>query len=125
MSKNVYQNSQSSNGNDSLLGCPTDWKQAKAWTKLANKNKEDYEYPNWSWDCNYKLDFDGPLISVSSRFYPPRLYYGPTWDGSVRIKVLDKVVVEKKFDCITLDELKLQVEKFVYDFAAKIVKLSH
>jgi hypothetical protein len=103
-------------GGTLLPGCPESPEQAKAWREAANGEKEEWTNPLWSWDCGFKLDYDGPLVSVSSRFYPPKSHYGATWDGTVHIRVLDKEVVTKEFDCPTLDELREKVESFVASF---------
>lgn len=105
------------NGGNALDGCPKSYDEADQieLTLNSGESKEDWEgmSPRWSFDCGYKLDYDGPLISVSSRFYPPKTHYGPTWDGTVSIYFLDKTVSEKKFDCKTLDELKTQVDNYI------------
>jgi hypothetical protein len=36
-----------------------DWNEARDWEKKANKNKEEHMEPKWSFDCGFKLDFDG------------------------------------------------------------------
>lgn len=42
-----------------------------SWQEKVNDKKEIYDEPKWSWDCGFKLDFDGSLLSINSRFYPP------------------------------------------------------
>lgn len=106
------------NGGDPLEGCPKDFKEADAWAEKANEDNEDG--PKWSFDCGFKLDYDGPVISVSSRFYPPTTHGGSTWDGTVSVFFFDKEIREKKFDCKTLDELKSEVEKYVYGLKNEI-----
>lgn len=102
------------NGGNPLEGCPKDWDEAKLIEEKLNAGKdEDEPQPRWKFDCGFKLDFDGELIRVSSRFYPPKTHYGATWDGTVSIYFLDKEVSEKKFDCATLEELHKQVEEYV------------
>lgn len=111
------------NGGDPLPGCPENWDEARLIeNKFNNGKKEGYE-PLWDFDCGFKLDFDGPLMSVSGRFYPPKEHYGATWDGSVTVYILDKEYSKKQFDCKTIEELKNQVEEYVYGIANKI--LSH
>lgn len=106
------------NGGEALADCPTDWDWAKKWQEAANNNIEDG--PKWSWDCGFKLDFDGPIISVSSRFYPPKSHYGSTWDGTCTISILGKVAEEKKFDCPSLEELRRQVEAYIKSISERI-----
>lgn len=110
------------NGGESLPGCPHSSKQAHEWADKANGDAEE-THPRWSWDCGYKLNYDGALIEVSSRFYPPKAHYGPTWDGSVFILMMNKIIAEKKFDCPTLEELKKQVTEYVNGFADKLKNL--
>lgn len=84
----------------------------KAWEEKANIKKEIYDEPKWGWDCNFKLNFDGSLIRISSRFYPPHKNDGNWWEGSVIVLFLGEKIMKKDFKCDTLDELKLEVEKF-------------
>jgi len=111
------------NGGNQLEGCPSDWDEAKKIQEKLNEGKEEFGVPNWRFDCGFKLDFDGALMSVSSRFYPPKTHYGATWDGSVTISFMGKKFEEKKFDCQTLDELKNQVEGYVNSFGEKLRSL--
>lgn len=71
----------------------------------------------WS---NFKLDFDGSLLRVSSRFYPPHKNAGNWWEGNVTVKFLDTELLKKEFKCDTLDELKTEVEKFTKHYADAI-----
>lgn len=100
------------NGGNPLEGCPKNWEQAIDIQDSMNDGKNDSE-PKWSFDCGFKLDFDGEIISISSRFYPPKSHYGPTWDGTVSVFFLGNEILEKKFDCSTLEELKKSVETYV------------
>lgn len=113
------------NGGEPLPGCPNSWDEARLIESKLNSgiDKEDDEYndaPRWSFDCGFKLDYDGPILSVSSRFYPPKSHYGATWDGSVTVYVLGKGVGERKFDCPTLEELKRQVEEYLNGIVEKM-----
>ena len=116
------------NGGNGLKDCPTDWDKARAWEKNANDGIKYDDYgqemkPLWQWDCGFKLDYDGALMSVSSRFYPPKNYYGETWNGTITVYILDKKVAEKNFDCETLEELKKTVEEYVNGLRSKIEAL--
>jgi hypothetical protein len=93
------------------------WENAKVWETKANSKKEIYDEPEWTWDCNFKLDFDGSLLRISSRFYPPHKNSGNWWEGTVYIKLLGEVLLQKQFKCITLDELKKEVEEFTKHYA--------
>lgn len=108
------------NGGDPLEGCPESWEEANAWTKDANGDNEEWEQPLWSFDCGFKLDYDGPILRINSRFYPPKTHYGPTWDGSVTVYIFDKEVEERKFDCKTLGELKQEVDKYISELRNRI-----
>lgn len=108
------------NGGNPLTGCPTDWAEAEALINSFNEGKEEGEEPKWSFDCGFKLDFDGPLLRISSRFYPPKTHYGPTWDGTVTLYFLDEQISEKKFDCQSIEELRDQVESYVKGITANL-----
>lgn len=100
------------------------WDDARIWEEKANEDKDDG--PKWSWDCSFKLDFDGPLLSISSRFYPPHKNGGDWWEGTVSAYLLEKKLFEKKFKCDTLDDLRKQVENFVNTYTHKIrILLTH
>jgi hypothetical protein len=96
------------------------WVNAKAWEDKSNEGKDIWSEPKWSWDCNFKLDFDGSLLRISSRFYPPHKNAGNWWEGSVGAVFLDEKLLRKEFKCDTLDELKIEVEKFTKQFADDI-----
>lgn len=102
-----------------MSGYPKDLEEANAWIDNVNSKKTESE-PQWSFDCGFKLDFDGELVGISSRFYPPKAPYGPKWDGTVSVFVLGDQVIEEKFECDTLDELKTKVEEFVGQLATAI-----
>lgn len=109
------------NGGDPLKDCPTSWDEANKWTEEKNKGREDSSRePNWNWDCGFKLDFDGAILSVSSRFYPPKSYYGDRWDGTITISLFGKEIFEKSFIEDTLEDLHKKVESFVYGLENKI-----
>lgn len=101
-----------------LIKLPGCWKEAEIIQEAMNAGKDKGEDPLWSWDCNYKLDYDGPLLYVSSRFYPPVAHYGSTsWDGSVDIYFGSNKIASKKFNVVTLVDLKDQVERFVEEIS--------
>ena len=62
-------------GGINLEGSPSSWAEAHRWVDEVNKNKYD-DGPLWGWDCGFKLDYDGEIIKVSSRFNPPAPHYG-------------------------------------------------
>lgn len=96
------------------------WDNAWAWQNRANEHKDIYDEPKWNWDCGFKLDFDGSLLRVSSRFYPPHKNKGNWWEGAVTVVFLDEEIMRKEFKCDTLDELKDEVEKFKNHYAKAI-----
>lgn len=97
------------------------WDDARNWQEEANKDKTKHDEPVWEWDCSFKLDYDGPLISIASRFYPPHYNTnGLGWDGTLKMDLVGKVVLEKKFTCDTLDELKKEVEIFTEKYINKL-----
>ena len=79
-------------------------------------NKDTVEGVNWKFDCGFKLDFDGELLKVSSRFYPPKTHYGEKWDGFCGIYLLNQLIDSNRFETDTLPELKDQVENYVRSF---------
>lgn len=107
------------NGGNPLEGCPSDWDEANRIQEKLNEGKDEDE-PQWNFDCGFKLDFDGSILRISSRFYPPKTHYGKTWDGTVGVFLLDKKISEKKFDCQTLDQLKTEVEAYFEKIKAGI-----
>lgn len=102
------------NGGEPILSCPKDWYQAKIWEGTANSNYIcDNNIPKWKWDCGFKLDYDGPLTFVSSRFYPPKTQYADKWCGKLTIAMFGETLVEKEFQGNTLPELKEAVDAFI------------
>mgnify|MGYP006174712725 FL=1 len=72
------------------------------------------------WCSGFKLDFDGAILRVTSRFYPLKSHYGKTWDGTIIVCIFDKEVHEEKCDCETLEQLKTKVEKYTEGLRSKI-----
>ena len=107
------------NGGEPLPGCPNNWDEARKWETSANEGKDDHREPRWGFDCGFKLDFDGPLVDVSSRFYPPKTYYGEKWDGTITVLVLGEKVIEHEIEADSLDDLKKAAEKFITDIAQR------
>ena len=102
------------NGGEPLKDCPTDWETAREWQRVVNeKAEEENDRPKWAWDCGFKLDYDGPIVRISSRFYPPKTHYGAKWDGSVDVYIFDEKVLSKSFECENLEALRLEVESLV------------
>lgn len=89
------------------------WDNAKAWQENANEKKEIHDEPKWGWDCGFKLDFDGSLLSISSRFYPPHKNKGDWWEGNLSIVLFGETILTKEFKENTLEELKTSVEKYL------------
>lgn len=96
------------------------WVNASLWKDNANLKKEIDHEPKWDWDCNFKLDFDGSLLTICSRFYPPHKNNGDWWEGTVQVLFLGEKIKEEDFKCNTLDELKIKVEKFTKKYAETI-----
>jgi len=96
------------------------FKTAEKWSKERNdKNDSDIK---WSWDCGLKLDYDGSLVTISSRFYPPHKSHADfgKYSGWVSIYFLDEKIGEKEFIESSLDSLALEVETFVSEIVQKI-----
>ncbi len=104
--------------------CPLTFKDAWAWADNANGQSysphEPVDQPIWKWDCGMKLDYDGPLISVSSRFYPPSERNGDLWKGDCHVYHKLEELCLREFECASLDELKESVEAFIKEVDAKI-----
>ena len=100
--------------------CPNDYKKAHDITDEWNKTTIDGM--KWSFDCGFKLDYDGDIVTISSRFYSPKKYYGGGWNGTVDIYVMDDSdpISSKKFDEKTLITLKDSVEKYILKLKKKI-----
>ncbi len=103
-------------------GCPANFEQADEWAHSANLKREDWGTP-WSFDCGFKLDFDGGLVSYSSRFYPPGANYGPMWSGWMTVCLGDTNIAGREFCCKTLDQLKNEVEAFQKRLQVHVQKL--
>lgn len=96
------------------------WKAAEQWEEKANKGKDEQDTPiKWRWDCNFKLDFDGELLSISSRFYPPHKQHDKTilWDGTISLMFGGEKVKEIKLKADTLEEIRALAE----DGATKLI----
>lgn len=96
------------------------WSLAHKWCEERNYTLE--ESLKWSFDCGFKLDFDGTLLFVSSRFYPPHKSsrdYGK-WKGAVSFYLLGKEIHEIEIESETLDEIAALTENYV---KGKIEKL--
>ena len=89
------------------------WDNAKAWQENANEKKEIHDEPKWEWDCGFKLDFDGSLLSINSRFYPPHKNNGDWWEGNLSVVLFGETILTKEFKEDTLEELKTSVEKYL------------
>jgi hypothetical protein len=100
------------------------WDDAKKWQDEVNKDSEGgFERPEWRWDCSFKLDFDGPLLRVSSRFYPQGLNVDPQWEGTVSLFIFDEEISEKKFKHNNLEELRIEVEKYTNSIKEKLKQI--
>ena len=107
------------NGGKPLPGCPASWNEADAWETDANIVANNHG-PKWRFDCGFKLDYDcDGIVWVSSRFYPPKEGYGPTWDGTVTIGCGD-MEIYKRFDCLDLESLRKEVESYVQQIQGKL-----
>ena len=98
------------------------WEAARKWEEEANKEDGIIK---WSWDCGLKLDYDGDICRISSRFYPPHKSsdtYGK-YHGTISVMVGDAVeyIHEHKIEADTLDSLKIEVEKYVSEIIKKIL----
>lgn len=122
------------NGGSPIGDCPQSWDQAPGVLADLNEKSKTAFTANglcmhdtdsdrslaWKFDCGFKLDFDGTLCSISSRFYPPKSYYGPKWDGSIHVDTGAGETHEVKFDAPTLNALSDRVNEFTVGLLATI-----
>lgn len=88
-----------------------EWEKAGPWAEKANTDKDiDAIEPRWSWDCGLKLDFDGGLLRVSSRFYQRG---DSIFSGQVAFLIGDDEIAEREFCPRHVDILKTDVEQYV------------
>lgn len=79
--------------------------------------------PVFTSDCGYKLDFDGPLMTVSSRFWPPKQAYGEMWDGGIQVLFMDNKLLEKEFSDKTFEGLTSKIIKYTQNLDKTIKKI--
>lgn len=91
----------------SQVGTEEDWEQARKW---ASENTGDVL--EFSWDCGFKLDYDGNVLKILSRFYPPHKNHidyiektGNKYSGKMTIYFLEKKLHEVEILASSLDEL--------------------
>ena len=92
---------------------------AQQWQKEAN---ESNYLINWSWDCGFKLDYDGSVCQINSRFYPPHkstVEYGK-YHGDITVILNNKEKHRHTLEAKSLDELRFLAEKHVDMFVKKI-----
>ena len=94
-----------------------DGKQKKEWLDSANSKKYEYGEPVWSFDCGSKLDFDGPAVRISSRFYN---LGNDLYDGSVSVLVGDEVLFCREFSTRHIDAMRDEVEKYTAAITANL-----
>jgi len=97
------------------------WDAAYKWQEEANKENGLIK---WSWDCGLRLDYDGDVCRISSRFYPPHkssAEYGK-YSGTIEVMIGDgyEYIHKHKVEAETLDELKSLVEVYVSEIIEKI-----
>lgn len=100
------------------------WDKAEATINQLNNDVDfvDIEYgnPKWSWDCFFKLDYDGGIVVISSRFYPSGSTTSVAFEGTVSILLMDKIIQKKEFKCENLTVLKQEVDEYVNEFLTKL-----
>lgn len=98
-----------------------DWDKAPKWAEMANNGKDkDFAEPRWKWDCGLKLDFDGGLLRVSSRFYQSDY---DIFDGSVEFLIGDDTVFRREFSSRHINVLREEVERYCRAVRENIFKL--
>lgn len=94
---------------------------AHQWADEANQGDKLIK---WKWDVGLKLDYDGDICRIDSRFYPPHksdVSYGK-YHGTISVMIGDgdEYLHEIEVEAETLDELKEIVEKEVSEILDKI-----
>ena len=74
----------------------------------------------WEWDCGLKLDFDGSLLSINSRFYQPNKNKGGWWEGNLSIILFGETILTKAFKENTLEQLRTSVEKYIKHYVGYV-----
>ena len=97
------------------------WDAAYKWQEQVNG--ED-SLMKWRWDCGLKLDYDGDVCRISSRFYPPHkssAEYGK-YHGTISVMIGDaeEDLHNYEVEADTLDELKTKAEEYVSKTMDKI-----
>lgn len=90
------------------------WDAAYKWQEQANKHDKLIK---WEWDCGLKLDYDGDVCRISSRFYPPHkssAEYGK-YHGTITVMIGDAIedIHKHEIEANTLDELQKLAENYV------------
>ena len=112
------------NGGNPIKDCPKSFEEAEIIEAKLNVERTDYEcFPEWKFDYLTKLDFDGSILEISSRFYAPASHYGDKWDGNCDIYLMGIKIKSKSFECETLNELTQSVEKYAITCIEKIKNL--
>ena len=95
------------------------WEAAKLWIEQANTENSLIK---WSWDCGLKLDYDGGICRISSRFYPPHKNSEEyaKYDGTISVLIGYETIHKHKIEAETLDILKNDVEKYVSKIIERI-----
>lgn len=97
------------------------WDAAYKWQEQVN---EDDKLIKWSWDCGLKLDYDGDVCRIYSRFYPPHkssAAYGK-YHGTITVMIGDAIeyIHEHEIEANTLDELQKLAENYVSEILDKM-----
>ena len=98
------------------------WDAAYKWQQDANGQNKNAGVVDWVWDCGLKLDYDGSLCSISSRFYPPHKSHEDfgKYSGIVCLVLGDFEIHEHSIEASTLDELQLKTENYVHELIGKV-----
>ncbi|NCU33112.1 MAG: hypothetical protein EOM23_09330 [Candidatus Moranbacteria bacterium] len=95
------------------------WDAAYSWLREVNS---DDNLCKWSWDCGLKLDYDGDICRISSRFYPPHkssAEYGK-YSGSISVYIGDDEIYKHEVEASSLDDLKAISEGYVTKIIERI-----
>lgn len=80
----------------------------------------EYTTPEWTLDCHGKQDMDGPIVELSTRFYPENYQRNHKCSTIALILVADVEVARAEFEADTETEVKRLTEEWALATAQRI-----
>lgn len=72
----------------------------------------EYTPPEWTLDCQGKQDMDGPIVELSTRFYPETYQRNRRCSTIASIYIGDERVAEAEFEADSETEVKRLTEEW-------------